>query len=471
MEVTKSYMSELKRGNEQIYKLHVELESCRSLLESSGEEKQFENLCKIIKDILSDKVEKVVVSGCVVNSPCILVTGEYGWTANMERITKTLALRDSSMAGYMSSKRTIEVLKKSVKDLILRLNPDMFEFLYYVFGFQKDETLAIGVTVDSFPGYDAVEDEVVDVVEEKLELREYGTDYDDDGDEEQEEVIEEASNHKELKLEAVKDRDSSGRELRAKEDTDAMTVKKEGNLDIADETDGLDASEDGTDAPEDLETMNVDKEETVADPTGLDLDEPVNDLSSKCEELTQVVAEADEILKRQQVANVVIFGEAEMRLENLRRAFDHERKRVLDLEKSSQETYEDFEKLKASSVREIAEAEARVRDLQYGEKQALALEEKLHFKERVEKPNLLDEHRNFWSAELQEFQLNLQQKKSMVDEELKTKFDIVEKRKTDISHLEAMLRKRDEVSEAKSEKIKIKEKKERKAYDATKVRL
>ncbi|GAB2227225.1 hypothetical protein Droror1_Dr00009038 [Drosera rotundifolia] len=84
-----------------------------------------------------------------------------------------------------------------------------------------------------------------------------------------------------------------------------------------------------------------------------------NDLSSKCEELTQVVAEADEILKRQQVANVVTFGEAEMRVENLRRALDHGRKPVLDLEKALQETYEDFEKLKASSVREIAEIEAK----------------------------------------------------------------------------------------------------------------
>ncbi|GAB2220881.1 hypothetical protein Droror1_Dr00012039 [Drosera rotundifolia] len=69
-------------------------------------------------------------------------------------------------------------------------------------------------------------------------------------------------------------KDSSGRELRAKEDTDARTVGKEGNLDIADETVGLDASDDGTDAPEDLEAMNVDKEETVVDPTGLDLNEP-----------------------------------------------------------------------------------------------------------------------------------------------------------------------------------------------------
>ncbi|GAB2220670.1 hypothetical protein Drorol1_Dr00008335, partial [Drosera rotundifolia] len=84
-----------------------------------------------------------------------------------------------------------------------------------------------------------------------------------------------------------------------------------------------------------------------------------NDLSSKCEELTQVVAKADEILKRQQVANVVTFGEAEMRVENLRRALDHGRNPVLDLEKALQETYEDFEKLKARSLREIAEAEAK----------------------------------------------------------------------------------------------------------------
>jgi molecular chaperone HtpG len=49
---------------------------------------KFEPLCKLIKDILGDKVEKVVVSARIDESPCVLVTSEHGWTANMERIMK-----------------------------------------------------------------------------------------------------------------------------------------------------------------------------------------------------------------------------------------------------------------------------------------------------------------------------------------------------------------------------------------------
>merc|ERR1711966_237535 len=97
----------------------------------------FEPLSKLMKEILGDKVEKVVMSERVTESPCVLVTGEYGWTANMERIMRAQALRDNSMSSYMASKKTMEINPKHsiMKELIHLL----FETSLLTSGFSLDE--------------------------------------------------------------------------------------------------------------------------------------------------------------------------------------------------------------------------------------------------------------------------------------------------------------------------------------------
>jgi len=150
-----------------------------------ADKEKFEPLCKLMKDILDKKVEKVVVSSRLVSSPCCIVTSQYGWTANMERIMKAQALRDTSTMGYMAAKKHLEINPdhailenlrqraeadkndKSVKDLVMLL----FETALLSSGFSLEDPavhaqrihrmikLGLGIDDDTDDVADAVADD------------------------------------------------------------------------------------------------------------------------------------------------------------------------------------------------------------------------------------------------------------------------------------------------------------------------
>merc|ERR1712154_199820 len=163
----------------------------------------FEGLCKKMKEILGDKVEKVIVSDRMVESPCSLVTGEYGWSANMERIMMAQALRDNSMQGYMQSKKTMEInpqhpivstLKerfttdpsdKTIKDLVWLL----FETSLLTSGFALQEPVKFAGRIHKLIKlglaiFDDDDDEDDDDDDDLPEADNDGDDNDDDDDDE-----------------------------------------------------------------------------------------------------------------------------------------------------------------------------------------------------------------------------------------------------------------------------------------------
>jgi len=151
---------------------------------SEADKEKFSGLCKVMKDILDKKVEKVVVSNRLVSSPCCIVTSQYGWTANMERIMKAQALRDTSTMGYMAAKKHLEINPdhsivenlrqradadkndKSVKDLVMLL----FETALLSSGFSLEDPAIHAQRIHRMIklglGIDDAEEEVTDTVED-----------------------------------------------------------------------------------------------------------------------------------------------------------------------------------------------------------------------------------------------------------------------------------------------------------------
>merc|ERR1712178_681281 len=199
----KDYVSRMKEDQKEIYCITGEsrkaVESAPFLesLKKRGFEVLYmtdpidEYAIQQLKEVLGDKAEKVVCSDRLTTSPCCLVTGEYGWSANMERIMKAQALKDSSMSGYMASKKTMEINPshaivealraraeedkndKTVKDLIWLL----FDTSVLTSGFSLDEPttfasrihrmIKLGLSIDEDDALDEDDDDDLPELEDE----------------------------------------------------------------------------------------------------------------------------------------------------------------------------------------------------------------------------------------------------------------------------------------------------------------
>ncbi|XP_028673334.1 endoplasmin [Erpetoichthys calabaricus] len=129
-------------------------------------EKEYEPLTTWLKDTaLHDKVEKVVLSQRLTDSPCALVASQYGWSGNMERIMKAQAYqtgKDISTNYYASQKKTLEVNPRHplIKELLKRVQENkedqtasdmavvLFETATLRSGYQLVDTKAYGERIE-----------------------------------------------------------------------------------------------------------------------------------------------------------------------------------------------------------------------------------------------------------------------------------------------------------------------------------
>merc|ERR1712151_210029 len=85
-----------------------------------GYKEKFDKLTTFLKDTYGKQIEQVAISNRLQDTPCVLVTSQYGYSANMERIMKSQAFSDAKKSSYLFSKKTMEINPRH--PIIIELN-------------------------------------------------------------------------------------------------------------------------------------------------------------------------------------------------------------------------------------------------------------------------------------------------------------------------------------------------------------
>ncbi|KAD2393329.1 hypothetical protein E3N88_40306 [Mikania micrantha] len=165
----------------------------------------FKELTKWWKETLaSENVDDVTISNRLADTPCVVVTSKYGWSANMEMIMQSQTLSETGKQGYVRGKRVLEINARHpvIKELRVRVVKDpedasvkstaqlMYQTALMESGFMlsdpKDfasriyDSVKTGLSISPDAGFEDDEDEVEEAPEEEEAEKQFHEDVKDE---------------------------------------------------------------------------------------------------------------------------------------------------------------------------------------------------------------------------------------------------------------------------------------------------
>ena len=131
---------------------HQKIQDFFPFVKPIANEQKHEQLLSLFKDTLFPKVEDVIVSTRLTQSPACIVSTKNGWTPNMERIMKAQALGGEGYKNYIGNQKIMEInpnhpiIKKIIE---LLKNENTFDYNKNILMIYNISCLSSGFTVDS----------------------------------------------------------------------------------------------------------------------------------------------------------------------------------------------------------------------------------------------------------------------------------------------------------------------------------